>query len=149
MPRRNCMQEFKIYIGCALTLAPPVFQGEVDHLKNKLKTTPNIEVLDFFGLGSGTPREVYEHDMECVEQADLMVAICDYPGIGLGWEMGTRVRQLQKPILVLAHTESHITRLIQDPGVPNYTILRYENLLLEGFEIIMQKVRELRPSIAS
>lgn len=128
---------FKIYFGCALTHAPEEFKQKVRELKGKLRALPGVEVLEFVGEKPGTPHEVYVHDIiECVGCCDLMVAICDFPSIGLGWEMGTQVAR-GKPLLAFGHVGSKITRLILDPQLPIYRFYRYETL-----DEIVGKVKE-------
>ena len=84
---------FKVYVGCSLTHAPKKFRDEVENFKNKLREI--CEVLDFYGLADkDIPREVYEHDIHnCVGKCDLLLAICDFPSLGLGWELGTQVEK--------------------------------------------------------
>lgn len=117
----------KLYVGCALTQAPAEFQERVRFLKEKLKTISSVEVMEFLGTVAGTARDVYIHDIiECVGRCDLMIAICDFPSIGLGWEMATQVAR-RKPLMAFAHSDSKVTRLILDPGLPNYYFYRYDD----------------------
>lgn len=105
--------KLKLYIGCSLTHAPKEFIKKVAALKKELRR--DYEVLDFVGLENGTPEDVYYHDIHvCVATCDVFVAICDYPALGLGWELATAVEKHKKPVLALAHADAHITRLL--PG---------------------------------
>ncbi|MEK7063393.1 MAG: hypothetical protein AAB955_01735 [Patescibacteria group bacterium] len=116
-----------LYIGCSLTQAPEGFKQNVEELKQTLRTNGHT-VLDFIGLVAGTAKDVYEWDIhQCVEKCDVFVAICDYPAIGLGYELGVAVEKLNKPTLVLAHTDAKITRLVQGIECPNYAIVRYSS----------------------
>lgn len=116
----------KIYVGCGLTHASEDFKQKVAELKNKLKTIPKVQVLDFLGMVEGTPRDVYNHDIDnCVRKCDIMVAICDEPSTGLGFEMATQISR-GKRLLAFGHRDSKITRLILDPGLPHYSFYRYE-----------------------
>ena len=115
-----------IYIGCSLTQAPPEFVAAVTDLKLQLKDT--FEIMDFVGLTDGTPADVYRWDIErCVAGCDLFVAICDYPAIGLGYELGVAIEKLDKPVLALAQTGNRISRLLE--GIPSarYALRRYGN----------------------
>ena len=85
----------KLYVGCSLTLAPESFRQSVEELKNKLRA--DYEVFDFLGLVKGTAKDVYEWDIHhCVAKCDLFLAVCDYPSLGLGYEMGVAVEKLYK-----------------------------------------------------
>lgn len=129
----------RIYVGCGLTHAPESFKRFVENFKDKLRIIPGIEVLDFMGVVSGTPREVYHHDINvCVRGCDLLVAICDFPSIGLGWEMATQVSR-GKPLLAFGHCGSKVTRLILDPGLPLYEFHRYRSFD-DIYEMVSQKI---------
>lgn len=127
----------KIYVGCSLTHAPAWFKVRITELKTRLGDLPDVEVLEFLGLVNGTPHDVYVHDIiECVGKCDLMVAICDHPSIGLGWEMATQVGR-GKPLLAFAHRGSKVTRLVLDPQLPGYRFFRYE-----VFGQVFKKIKE-------
>lgn len=98
-----------LYIGCALTYAPDNFKQDVEQLKDNLRT--DYDVLDFVGLKSGTAVEVYESDLDCVRQCDYMLAITDYPSLGLGWELATAT-SLNKPTLAVAQVNNEVSRLV-------------------------------------
>ncbi|MFA6536392.1 MAG: hypothetical protein WC250_01560 [Candidatus Paceibacterota bacterium] len=122
----------KIYVGCSLTHAPEEFKRQVDRLKSILRDIPGVEVLEFLGLSRGDCREVYVHDItDCVNVCDLLIAICDHPAIGLGWEMAVQVEKRRRPLLAIAHCDAKITRLIQDPDVPNYRLVRYKDICVD------------------
>src|SRR3989338_2804216 len=82
----------KLYIGCSLTLLPAdkkdTFLQMVEEVKKEL--SKSFEILEFKGLADLStahplsPREIYDFDIKnCVMKADCMLAICDYPSIGL------------------------------------------------------------------
>lgn len=118
----------KLYIGCSLTQAPKEFIQQVEDLKNSLRE--HYEVYDFVGLTNGTNEDVYKWDIErCVATCDIFLAICDYPSIGLGWELNEGVR-LGKPVLGVAREDALITRLVLGAAVlkPNFTFERYQDI---------------------
>lgn len=116
----------KLYVGCGLTHAPEEFKQKVSELKERFKLIPGVQVLEFLGEVEGTPRDVYVYDIiDGVCACDIMVAICDEPSTGLGWEMATQVSR-GRPLLAFGHRNSKITRLILDPDVSNYSFYRYE-----------------------
>lgn len=101
----------KIYIGCALTHAPKEFRDMVGRVKDTMRAR-GFEILDFIGLEKGTEKDVYIHDLACVDTCDAFVALCDYPAIGLGVEIERALEISKKPTLLLAHQDTHITRLL-------------------------------------
>lgn len=114
----------KLYIGCSLTQAPEEFKQKVEHAKDTLRT--KYEVLDFIGLVNGTANDVYMHDIHtCVATCDVFVAIVDLPSIGLGYELGVAVEKLEKPTLILAHTDAKVTRLVIGIEKPFVKMVRY------------------------
>jgi hypothetical protein len=120
----------KLYIGCSLTQASEAFKDQVEALKAALRDD-GYEVLEFIGLVKGTPKDVYEWDLRhCVGGCDAFVGICDYPSLGLGWELSEAVR-LGKPALAVAHADSKITRLVIGAAEvePNLTFARYTSLV--------------------
>lgn len=101
----------RIYVGCSLTQAPDEFKTFVVNLKVLLKEA-GYGVLEFIGLVDGTSTDVYKHDIhECVANCDMLLAICDYPAIGLGWELGTAVEKYGKPTLAVVQKGVGISRL--------------------------------------
>ena len=133
----------KLYAGCALTNAPKKFKQDVVGLKEGFKKLPDVQVLEFLGLVKGTAYDVYTHDIiNCVGECDLMVGICDYPSIGLGWEMSTQVKR-GKPLLAFGRNDSKITRLILDPRLPNYRFFRYQRFdnIFETVTVAIQMIR--------
>lgn len=136
----------KIYVACSLTQAPESFKQAVAGFKEEIKrTVPDIEVLDFIGLVNGTPAEVYHWDIHhCVSTCDLLVAICDYPAIGLGYELGVAVEQLHKHVLAAAHKDCKVTRLLLGIDVPGFRLVRYSELT----ELVPMVVNELDQLVA-
>lgn len=136
------MKQTKLYVGCSLTHAPEEFKELVEAFKDALRAE-GYEVFNFVGLVNGTPRDVYEQDIcEFVRKADALIAICDHPSLGLGWETGEAVR-LGKPVLAVAHTDNHVTRLIVGAAEvePNFSFERYEDMT----EDVVPLVKKLIP----
>lgn len=131
-----------VYVGCALSHASDEFKKSVELFKKKLGTIVNV--LDFKGEIIGTAREVYLWDIhECVYKCDFMVAICDLPSTGLGYEMATQIEKREKPLLAIAQKESVITRLILDTGHPQFTFRRYDDLMTDGFEMVKAEIENI------
>jgi nucleoside 2-deoxyribosyltransferase len=124
----------KIYLANSLTYAPEEFKRSINELKTRLKE--KYEVLDWLGLEKGTPQDVYNHDLSCVQNCDLLVAECSYPAIGLGFEIGTSLC-INKPVLAIAKEEAKVTRLILGITHPLFEFVRYKTT-----EEILQAVEE-------
>ncbi len=137
-------QNLKVYVGCSLTHASAEFRREIEIFKENLGKI--CEVLCFYGYGTGaSSHEIYRWDIhECVYKCDLMVAICDLPSTGLGWEMGTQVERRGKPLLAVAHKDALVSDLVLDPRAPGYSFHRYSNLHTEVFELVRNKLKELQ-----
>lgn len=118
----------KMYVGCGLTNAPEDFKAGVEQLKVALRK--EYEVFDFLGTVAGTAEDVYRWDIEhCVATCDFFVAVCDYPSMGLGWELHEAVG-LGKPVLAVAHEDSLVTRLILGAALvkDNLNFVRYKSI---------------------
>ena len=114
----------KLYVGCSLTHSPQEFRDLVSVLKETLKK--EYEVFEFVGLEAGTANDVYKEDIQkCVARCDFFVALCDYPSLGLGYELGTALEKYSKPTLGLGHQEANISRLVMGIDHPMYTFKRY------------------------
>ncbi len=117
----------KIYVGCSLIHAPEEFREMVEKLKEELRK--QYDILEFVGLGIGSPKDVYDRDIHtCMVQCDIFVAICDFPSLGLGYELGVAVENLQKPTLALAHEDTKVSRLILGINAPHYIFMRYKHI---------------------
>ena len=123
----------KLYIGCALTHLPKekkvAFLQMIKNLKKELGKT--FEILEFLGGGdvsSASPLEVYTHDIKnSVMKADCMLAICDHPSLGLGYEIATAVEKQGIPVLAVAHNDFFISRLIRGVDHKNFTFFHYNS----------------------
>jgi hypothetical protein len=117
----------KIYVGFSITGAPPEFIARVQELREALRE--HFEVMEFVPVTEGTCADVYRNDIkECVANCDLMVAICDHPSTGLGYEMCYAAEVAQKPLLAVAHHGSNVSRLIQGIDQEKFTMKRYQEL---------------------
>lgn len=129
-----------IYVGCSLTDAPREFTDKIERLKKCLRVM-GYKVFDFVGLTRGTPNDVYRWDIHnCVAKCDLLLAICDYPSIGLGYELGTAIEKFAKQVLAVADENRQITRFVQGIDHPKFTFLRYRD-----FDQIAEMVMQIMP----
>jgi nucleoside 2-deoxyribosyltransferase len=119
----------KLYVGCSLTGASEKFKNSIEKLKDDLRAE-GYEVFDFVGLVSGTPADVYNWDIgHCVRDCDALVGICDFPSIGLGYELSVATA-LKKPVLAIAQKDSLVTRLVLGAAAvePNFRFERYTQI---------------------
>lgn len=120
----------KLYVGCAinnLSLKNKVrFLKQIEDLKDSLRD--HFEVLDFVGNATAPVETIYTHDIHnCVGRADCMLAICDHPSTGLGYELGTALEKHDIPVLAVAHKDSNVTRLVQGVTGKKFKFVRYED----------------------
>lgn len=127
----------KLYIGCSLTLLPPdkkeVFLQMISEIKKELGKS--FEILEFLGIddiGTSKPytsQEIYDYDIrKCVMKADCMLAICDYPSLGTGYEMGVAVEKRGVPVLAVAHKDAIVGRLIRGIDHKNFNFSYYNSV---------------------
>ena len=118
-----------VYVGCGLTQAPEAFKASVERLKAALMAR-GYQVLEFVGTRPAPPQEVYNHDIkECVGKCDAMLAIVDYPSLGLGWELAA-AGNLGIPTLAVAQNRAPVSRLILGAAeaLPSMGFERYGQL---------------------
>lgn len=137
-----------VYVACSLTHAPQEFQNQVEQLKARLREFSHV--LCFLGVGTdATARRIYRYDIHgCVSKSELVVAICDFPSIGLGMEIQ---RQIDRghPVLAVGHQKSLISPMCLDTGEQGYEFCRYENLLTDVPEIVRRKLEIIDQSESS
>lgn len=113
----------KIYFAHSLTQAPEEFKAEMLEFRENLKI--KYEVLEYFELIMGEPKDIFSHDIKCVRGCDLLLAEVSYPAIGLGFEIATAL-QLDKKVLCCAKEDAKVSRLVLGINDTNFTFLRYK-----------------------
>src|SRR3989344_7350925 len=115
----------KIYVGAALTHAPYDFRLKVEKFKDELRE--KYELIEFFGLRNDAKvRDIFEWDTKCVKTCDLYIPICDYPSIGLGYQIGVALEN-NKTILAIAKKDATISRYLPAIKRKNFSFKRYKN----------------------
>jgi len=128
-------------VGCALTHASEEFKQNVESLKKRLKEV--CYVYEFVGLVNGTPKDVYNHDINvCVRGSDLFVGICDEASIGLGYELAVQIEDRKMPTLAVAHENSKVTRLVIGINQPHFEFRTYKDFD-DLYNIIIEKLETL------
>ena len=101
--------KLKVYVACAIRDVPQdrkeSFLGYVNRSKSRLRKI-GVEVLDFVMPEDVECTNIYVHDMQQVEKADMLIVICDIGSIGAGIEFEHAV-QSKKPILVVSGGITH------------------------------------------
>lgn len=121
----------KLYIGCALTNLPSdkkeAFLRMISKIKQELGKS--FEIIEFLGINDfsrASPFEVYNHDIKnSIMKADCFLAVCDYPSLGLGYEIATAVEKRGIPVLAIAHKDSIVTRLVRGVDHKNFHFMYY------------------------
>jgi hypothetical protein len=141
---RIVSKQLKLYVGCALTEAPPEFRDKVTELKAALRAIwnpdtqgPKYEVFEFLGLTAGTPRDVFQKDInENVAKCDLLLIVGDYASWGAAIELTVGTMIHQKPVLFVK-PGTKLTRII--PGMAEF----FPNLKYEFYEDMLRDVPKL------
>ncbi len=114
----------KIYVGCAIAGAPKVFVDSVKEFKRDLEQWYHI--LHFVGTwGVGEDSEVFNHDTACVEDCDVMLAICDHPSTGMGMEIMLALER-SKRVIAVAHRSTQISRMVTGIPYEHFSFHRYD-----------------------
>ena|SRR3990167_9018367 len=125
----------KLYIGCALTKLPSdreeSFLQMLAEIKEGLKE--NFQIVEFLGVTGlapdASPVEVYVHDIKnSVLKVDCMLAICDYPSLGLGYELGAAVEKGGIPVLAMAEKGTLVSKLIRGIDHRNFQFHYYDSV---------------------
>ena len=120
------MAKRKLYFGCALFGLPEEHRKEMIALRESLRE--HFEILEFCPADT-PPREIYSQDIHVsVAKADIMLAMCDKPSLGLGYEMAARIEKESRLLLALAHEDSPVSSLIRGVDHPKFEFKRYGDL---------------------
>ena len=125
-------------MACPLTHASPSDIEEVEIFKAELRSW-GIEVLEFLGLENGNARDVWDHDIGCVDSCDLLVAICNNPSTGLGIEIARQAMYKGGPVLAVAHKDAKVTRMILDPRLDDFVFVRYNYLITDVVPLVQER----------
>lgn len=111
------------------------------HSDKRLKQLPDIKKLVeskgiqtyVFEIG-GTSEEIFKTDFAEIKSSDMIIADVSETSHGVGIEIGISVA-LGHKIILLLEKGNYVTKLAQ--GMPNTTIIEYENL-----DDLLQKLDE-------
>ena len=116
-----------LYVGCALRGAPAEFVAGVGELKKQLEN--DFKVLHFIGISpTAAAKEVYETDIGCTIEADIMLAICDQSSLGLGIEIAKRA-ELGKATIIAYRPSVDLSRMVLGLAElsPSFTVVTYND----------------------
>lgn len=77
--------------------------------------------------GLHAPEKIYSHTLDCIHQCDIFLAECSYPSTGLGYEIALAIQE-NKKIILIAHQDAKVTRMILGIPPEKATFLRYQEL---------------------
>nr|AIA18953.1 Nucleoside 2-deoxyribosyltransferase [uncultured bacterium] len=111
------MKTLKIYLAHSLTQAPAELLARMKILRQALKDIPGVEVLDFAwerGPKFNEQVNVYEYDMNCVREADLVVAVLDNISSGTSMEIQSRCQMSGQPLVCFFKKGIRVSKIIAD-----------------------------------
>lgn len=119
----------KIYFACSILGGGDTshYLGILEALKDAgAEVISEIFVHDALNLG-GSPlpaNEIYERDIEMIQEADAIVAEVSNPSLGVGYELGY-AEALRKPTLLLFNADSGKRLSAMLAGNPNPQLQEY------------------------
>ncbi len=135
----------KLYVGCALTEAPPEFRESVEELKEILSA--DYEVLKFLGLVAGDAGDVFRKDIiENTGSCNFLLVVGDHPSWGAAMELTVATMMHKKPVLFVIKQSKKLSRII--PGAaeffPNLKVKYYQDLLQDVPKLVRAFVEEAK-----
>jgi len=82
-----------------------------------------IEIID----GQEDPRDIYQRDVDWIEESDGLVAEVSTPSHGVGYEIGYALF-LGKPVLCLYHHQATVSKMITGNPHPLLSVKAYQDL---------------------
>ena len=130
----------KVYVACALTYVPvekkSVFTALLNDVKKELRDKGYI-VIDFLSAvkENPEPQEVFSYDIECLKKADCLLALGEYPGTGLGYEICYTTELRKIPTMVGVMNLNSISKFLKGISYEHYvcTVFDTPRELVEKF----------------
>lgn len=82
-----------------------------------------IEIID----GQEKPRDIYQRDVDWIEESDLLVAEVSTPSHGVGFEIGYAL-SLGKPVLCLYNQDVVVSKMITGNPHSLLSVMSYQDL---------------------
>jgi 2'-deoxynucleoside 5'-phosphate N-hydrolase len=123
----------KIYFACSISggrkdekayqyLVKSLLEMGVDVPTAHIAET-GIEIID----GQENPQDIYQRDVNWIEESDLLVAEVSTPSHGVGYEVGYALL-LGKPVLCLYDQEAVVSKMITGNPHPLLSVRPYQDL---------------------
>lgn len=123
----------KIYFACSISGGrkdEKVYQHLVKVLLDMGIEVPTahiaetgIEIID----GPENPQDIYQRDVNWIEESDILIAEISSPSHGVGYEIGFAL-SLGKPVLCLYHQEVVVSKMITGNPHPLLAVKMYRDL---------------------
>ncbi|HDD54940.1 MAG TPA: hypothetical protein ENG59_01685 [Chloroflexi bacterium] len=123
----------KIYFACSISggrkdeKAYQHLVGALEEMGVEVPTAhiaeTGIEVID----GQKEPQDIYQRDVDWIEESDLLVAEVSTPSHGVGYEIGYAL-YLGKPVLCLYNQDVMVSKMITGNPHPLLTVRAYQDL---------------------
>jgi nucleoside 2-deoxyribosyltransferase len=111
----------KVYFASALANATVQFRHDCDEIKELLKG--KYVIKDYFGyVPEADAKMIYEHDAQQIRNAEMLIAECSYPSLGVGYEIGLALA-LGKQVIAIAKEGSIVSKMIT--GNPSIKFIWY------------------------
>jgi nucleoside 2-deoxyribosyltransferase len=130
----------KIYFACSITGGrqdEPIYQKIVRYLLDLDYEVPTaviaeagIEEID----AASDPNEIYQRDVNWIEESHLLIAEVSTPSHGVGYEIGYAL-DLRKPVLCLHDKNAKVSKMITGNPHPKLTVKSYKDW--DGIEQIL------------
>jgi nucleoside 2-deoxyribosyltransferase len=132
-----------IYFSCSITGGrqdQAVYAAIVDHLLAQGHEVPTAHLSSEQILAEETviePREVYDRDLNWVEECDALIAEVSTPSHGVGYEIALALF-LGKPVFCCYRNGRRVSKMILGNNHPKLRIYEYEEVgdliaAMEGF----------------
>jgi nucleoside 2-deoxyribosyltransferase len=120
-----------IYFSCSLTGGrqdEPVYRTIVDHLLENGHVVPTAHlahsgVMDLERVVDA--REVYERDMDWIENCEALIAEVSTPSHGVGYEIAVALER-DKPVLCLFREGASVSKMITGNDSRTLTLSAYQ-----------------------
>ena len=73
------------------------------------------------------PRDIYNRDVNWIQESDLLVAEVSTPSHGVGYEIGYAL-DLDKPVLCLYQKDIVVSKMITGNSHPLLTVMEYQDM---------------------
>mgnify|MGYP001050179425 CR=1 FL=1 len=139
----------KIYFACSIS-GGRQDEGNYQHLVRTLQrlgadvptahiAETGIEIID----GQEDPLDIYQRDVDWIEDSDLLIAEVSTPSHGVGYEIGYALF-LGKPVLCLFLDHANVSKMITGNPHPLLALGRYRDLeeadqILESYLSALRK----------